>query len=86
MQDIFTLEVEEARTLIKGMDMHVDAFKFQMRPSATVADAPSTDDYTVAVVFGHHVVQYQGGYGMDWVAHFEYDLCNGVFDRKFTKK
>ena len=86
MQDFFLLEVEDARALIKGRDMHVDMFEFQKYPSATVADIPGTDDYTVAVVFGHHVVQYKGGHGMDWVAHFEYDLCNGVFDRKFARK
>jgi len=86
MQDLFLLELEDARALIKGRDMHVDAFKFQMYPSATVADTPGTDEYIVAVVFGHHVVQYQGGYGMDWVAHFEYDLCNGVFEREFARK
>ena len=63
MQDFFLLEVEDARALIKGRDMHVDMFEFQKYPSATVADIPGTDDYTVAVVLGHHVVQYKGGHG-----------------------
>ena len=86
MTDIFLLEVEDARALIKELGMHTNAFNFQRQASQTVRDDAIIEHYIVMVVCGNHVVQYQGGYGMNWVARFEYDLCNGLFGSKSHPK
>jgi len=80
MQEIFLLEVEDARARIKDLGLHANAFEFQKQPSKSVREDEITDSYVVVVVFGNHIVPYQGGYGLDWVTHFEYDLCSGLFD------
>jgi len=80
MQDLFLLELEDARTRIKDMRLHANAFEFHKQPSKNVREDGITESYVVVVVFGNHIVRYQGGYGLDWVTRFEYDLCSGLFD------
>ena len=86
MTDLFLLEVEDARALITDLGLHASAFNFQKQTSQTMRDDAGTEHYVVMVVFGNHIVQYPGGYGMYWVARFEYDLCNGLIDRKLHPK
>ena len=86
MNDLFRLEVEDACALIKNMGADPNAFNFERQGQMVVRDGYPTRCYTVIVDFNGQRLHYQGGYGLDWVGHLEFDLCRGLFGRRFNRK
>ena len=86
MNDLFLLEIEDARALIEEMCGDPNAFDFEMQRTPAVHDARPAPGYTVTVGLRGQRVQYQGGYGLEWVNDFELDLCRGLFGRQLKKK
>jgi len=85
MNDLFLLEVDDARALIRDMRGDPNAFDFQLQIQRPSRYGSPSGFYTVVVDLDGQYVHYQGGYGLDWVGHFEFDLCRGLFGRKFNK-
>ena len=79
MNDLFLLEIEDARALIEETCGDSNAFDFEMQKTPSVFDDRAAPRFTVTVSVRGKRVQYQGGYGQDWVNAFELDLCRGLF-------
>lgn len=86
MNDIFLWEIEDARALITDLQGDPHAFDFQMQMQPAAHEDNTSICYTVTVLFGSQRALYYGGYGLDWVGHFEFDLRQGVFGKQFTSK
>ena len=85
MNELFLLEIEDARALIKDMRGDPTAFDFQMQRPFAVNDGKPARCYNVVVELNGQRVLYQGGSGLDWVGHFEFDLYRGVFELEFNQ-
>ena len=79
MNDPFQLEVEDARALIREMRRDPDTFSFERQEYPPPVDDFPTHCYAVLVECNGKKRHYQGGYGLDWVHHLEFDLCRSVF-------
>ena len=80
MNDLFQLEVEDARALVRDMRGNPDSFYFDRQERLMIQEGCPTRCYTVMVECLVKKRHYQGGYGLDWVHHFEFDLCCGIFE------
>ena len=86
MNDLFQLEIEDARELVENMRGDPNAFDFQMYKQHEFNGCIPSRCYNVMVALHEQRVRYKGGCGLDWVGYFEFDLNRGVFGEKFAKE